>query len=107
MNIITLNHKEKVFTIKEQLSKKQRKERKREGRKKEIKKKKKEGRKERRKGGRKGERKEDAMLSWHFPFQLSLHKVNENLISAFTDQEGSGVDHCRHLKLISSESANI
>lgn len=56
MNIITLNHKEKVFTITEQLCSKLRKDRIRGCRMKVIEKKKKEGRKERRKGGRKGER---------------------------------------------------
>lgn len=44
-------------------------------------------------------------LSWHFLFYFLVYIVNAK--PKATDQEGSGVDHCRHLKLISSESANI
>ena len=61
----------------------------------------KEGRKDRREEGRDLE----CCLSRHFSFHFSIYSISAKL--KVTDKEGSGVDHCRHLKLISSESANI
>ena len=61
----------------------------------------KEGRKDRR-----GRSKGLGMLSLlAFFISFSLYSISAKL--KVTDKEGSGADHCRHLKLISSESANI
>lgn len=63
------------------------------------------GKEKKEKEGREGGRNMKGSLSWNFSFHFSIYKVNAKL--KVTDQEGFGVDHCRHLKLISSESANI
>lgn len=60
---------------------------------------------ERRNEGRKETRKEETRDALSLLTFFILQYINTKL--KVTTQEGLGVDHCRHLKLISSESANI